>query len=428
MFGNYHDRATGDGIDGYLINYDIASDHQYVQIWYLENAYFSTGASSICEYIGGWVYNNDHPEGALVDHNIRVKYNGTSLIIMDDEEYLEFGEENTIQTEVPLARNNAYAIDPTTKSYSFGFLNWNGNSLDKQRGIYVDELTTASATNSNLAARQIAAKEIAKINLGIYEDAEKLQLSAKIEEVEASYDNSTYDAIITKVEELKALVGTLKTHEQLENERHRDISIEMLDGIYSDDPTKHTPSNWDLVNEHGLQSWTHEPGSHTVVTNGDAGYILDADIHTNFTVVFKVTGTQAINPFNAAWPDSALIIGGNINGIYFTGYEVVLSQAWGFQLYDSMTGEHGDPVCFQDQFKGGFDTNSEGVTYRLTVNNGILKDYVVDPATGNETQMAGVDSVFASATEWNVGNLSGHFGIMDWGGATTYEILEFKDL
>ena len=429
MIGNYHDRATGDGIDGYLINYDIATDHQYVQIWYLQNAYFSYNyGDTICQYIGGWIYNDAHTEGTLAERNIRVKYDGYNLHIMDDEEYLEFGEENTIKITVPLALNNAYSIDPTQKSYSFGFLNWDGNSLDKQRGIYVDELTTASVTDSKAMATQIAPKEIAKVNLDLYEDAEKQQLNAKIAEIQALYEEGTYGAIIAKVEELKALVGTLKTHEQLENERHRDISVEMLDGIYSGDSSKYTPSNWDLVNEHGLQSWTHETGSHTVVTNGDAGYIMDADVHTNFTVVFKVTGTQAINPYGQAWPDSALIIGGNVSGSYFTGYEIVLSQDWGFQMYDSMTGAVGDPGCYADQFKGGFATNSEGVTYRLTVNNGILKVFVVDPTTGNETQMVGVDGGFANVTEWNVGNLSGHFGIMDWGGATTYEILEFKDL
>ena len=157
-------------------------------------------------------------------------------------------------------------------------------------------------------------------------------------------------------------------------------------------------------------------------------HCMDAAVHTNFTVVIKVTGTQAINPYNAAWPDSAFIFGANTNGNYFTGIEVVLSQDWGFQLYDSMTGSVGDPGCYADQFKGGFATNSEGVTYRLTFVDGILKVYVVNPSTGVETQMAGVDAGFSDVTQWNLGSRSGHFGIMDWGGATTYEVLEFKDL
>ena len=427
MFGNYHDKATGDGIDGYLINYDIAADHQYVQIWYMQNAYFTYG-ESVLTYIGGWVYQNDHPEGTLAQRNIRVKYNGTTLRIMDDEDYLTFGEENSIAIDVPLALNNAYSIDPSSKTYSFGFLNWDGNGMDGVRGVIVDELTTENVVTSREMAKQIAIKEKAKVDLSLYEENEQNQFNAKIAEFEGLYENGTYAQIMAKVDEFIVLRTTLKTHEQLENERHPDISVQLLDNIYSGDPTKYTPSNWDLVDEHALGTWTHEQGSHTVVTNGDAGYCMDAAVHTNFTVVIKVTGTQAINPYNAAWPDSAIIFGANTSGNYFTGIEVVLSQDWGFQLYDSMTGAVGDPGCYADQFKGGFATNSEGVTYRLTFVDGILKVYVVNPSTGVETQMAGVDAGFADTTQWNLGARAGHFGIMDWGGATTYEVLEFKDL
>ena len=428
LFGNYHDRATGDGIDGYLINYDVAADHQFVQIWYLYNAYYSYGEDiSVCQYIGGWVYQDNQPEGKLAERNIRVKYDGYNLHIMDEAEYLEFGEDSTIKITVPLALNNAYSIDPTAKSYSFGLLNWGGNGMTNLRGVYVDELTTASTTNSNLAARQVATNQIGQVNLGLYEDAEKQQLQTKIGEIQALYDEGTYGAILAKVEELKALVGTLKTHEQLENERHPDISVEMLDGIYSGDPTKYTPSNWDLVNDHGLGTWTHEQGSHTVVTNGDAGYIMDAAIHTNFTVVFKVTGTQETNPYaQTNIPESGLLFGGNVNGDYYTGYQIVLSQSYGFQLHEATT-----EYCIAHPilFRGGYNiATAEGVTFRVTVNNGYLKLFLVDPTTGAETQLTGDGADFAPTSEWYVGDISGHFGIVDWGGASTYEILEFKDL
>ena len=428
LFGNYHDRATGDGIDGYLINYDVAEDHQFVQIWYLYNAYYSYGEDiSVCQYIGGWVYQDNQPEGKLAERNIRVKYDGYNLHIMDEAEYLEFGEDSTIKITVPLALNNAYSIDPTAKSYSFGLLNWGGNGMTNLRGVYVDELTTASTTNSNLAARQVAANQIGQVNLDLYEDAEKQQLQTKIGEIQALYEEGTYAAIMAKVDEFKALVGTLKTHEQLENERHPDISVEMLDGIYSGDPTKYTPSNWDLVNDHGLGTWTHEQGSHTVVTNGDAGYIMDAAIHTNFTVVFKVTGTQETNPYaQTNIPESGLLFGGNVNGDYYTGYQIVLSQSYGFQLHEATT-----EYCIAHPilFRGGYNiATAEGVTFRVTVNNGYLKLFLVDPTTGAETQLTGDGADFAPTSEWYVGDISGHFGIVDWGGASTYEILEFKDL
>ena len=430
MFGNYHDKSTGDGIDGYLINYDSAADHQFVQIWYLQNAYASFG-DGICQYIGGWVYNDAYPEvGALGLRNIRVKYDGEYIHIMDDQEFIEFGEENTIKISVPLALNNQYSIDPQTKSYSFGFLNWDGAGLDKVRGVYVDELVTESETDSRSAATQVARCEIAKVNLSLYEDVEKNQFEGKIAEIEALYAEGSYTQIMAKVDEFIALRKTLKTHEELEQERHPNIAIQLLDNIYSGDPTRYTPSNWDAVNDNVFTKWTHVTGSNVVITDGSAGYCMDAAVHTNFTAVFKVTGTQVENPYNLAWPKSAIIFGANPNGNYFTGIEIVLNQDndWGFQFYSSMTGAVGDPGCYGDQFMGGFGLNSEGVTYRVTVMNGVAKVFVVNTTTGAEVQMSGVNAGFQACSEWNVGNISGHFGFMDWEGETTFELLEFKDL
>lgn len=38
-------------------------------------------------------------------------------------------------------------------------------------------------------------------------------------------------------------------------------------------------------------------------------------------------------------------------------------------------------------------------------------------------------SMDGTCSEWNLGNLSGHFGIMDWDiRLSTYEIIEFRDL
>ena len=54
--------------------------------------------------------------------------------------------------------------------------------------------------------------------------------------------------------------------------------------------------------------------------------------------------------------------------------------------------------------------------------------FLINESNGKETQLSGVTSNFASTSQWNLGALSGHFGIIDWGGVTTYEILEFRDL
>ena len=425
FFGNY--ATEGDGITGYLINFDFASDHQFVQIWFAKNAYNTTGAS-VLQYIGGWVYNDNYTT-LLNDDFIRVKFDGTNLHIMNDADYKQFGEENTIKITVPLAYNGEMAV---SGSYQFGMLNWDGRNLDKVRSLEIGELSAQNRIDSNAAAVRIAQYEVAKVDLTLYEDAEKAQFETAIGALETLYEDGTYAQIIAKVEELRVLEVSLKTHEQLEIERHPNIATQVLDNIYSGDPTKYTPSNWDLVDEHGL-GWAHVAGSNTVVTDGQAGYCMDAAVHTNYTVVFKVTGTQASNPYNASWPDSAIIIGGkvdNTTGNYFKGYYICLSQSWGFQIYDAMAGANQDLGCYGDQFRGGFDCNAEGVTFRINIINGALTVYVIDPNTGVETRMVGVDGGFADTDTWNIGEGgTGHFGFLDWGTTpTTYQILEFKDL
>ena len=426
FFGNY--ATEGDGITGYLINYDFNADHQYVQIWYCRNAYGTSGTSAL-QYIGGWVY-NDNYNTSLNDDFIRVKYDGTNLHLMNDAEYRQFGEENTIKITVPLAYNNDIAVD-YSKPYQFGLLNWDGRNLNKVRTLEIGELVAQNMIDSRTAGVDIANYEVAKVDLDLYEDAEKAQFQAVIDDLTALYANGTYAQILVKVEEFRQLARTLKTHEQWEIERHPDISVQILDNIYSGDPTKYTPSNWDLVDEHAL-AWTHTAGTNTVVTDGLAGYCMDAATHSDFTVVFKVTGTQATNPYNASWPDSAIIIGGSVDsttGNYFKGIYICLSQDWGFQIYNAMAGANQDLGCYSDQFLGGFAVNAEGVTFRVTVISGSLTVYTIDPNTGVETRITGVDDSFADTDTWNINVPNGHFGFLDWGTtATTYQILEYKDL
>ena len=421
LIGNMN--PTGNGFDGYLINYAYTTDHQYLQIWQFINAN-APEAATVYQYIGGWEYEKSY-NTKLNQDDIRFFYDGEYITLYRDAEYQQKGELANCCT-VSLAYNNRYSLEPGS-DYSVGFFNWDGANLAAPRILEVKEFITEEVIDSKEPLTLFATNAINKVNMSLYETEEQQAISQKGQELQAFIQNSTsHEASFNKIMEFNDFVASTKTAEQKEMELHPDISVTILDNIYSGDLSKYTPSNWDLVNEHAL-AWTHTPGSHTVVTDGLAGYCMDAAVHTDFTVVFKVTGTQPENPYNFSMPGSALIIGGNINGSYFTGYEIVLSQNWGFQLYDSMTGANNDPACYPDQFRGGYETNSEGVTYRITLKNGIMKLYTIS-ANGLQIQITGKSQNFEDVTEWNLGNLSGHFGIMDWGGATTYEILEFRDL
>ncbi len=419
IIGN--DSPSGDGLDGYMVawNYNVG-DHMYLQVFKLVNGYAS-GAGTF-NYIGGWVY--DRGSLDLRNDDIRVIYDGENISLMNNDDYL-----NGVDYKIIVNLNNdGYSLAPNS-TYRFTYANWDGSSANS---LEIKKLITQATVDSNNVACQIADENIARYDSTLYESDEQAVFTAKIGEIDALRAEGTYAAIMAKVDEFIELLNTLKTHEQKEIERHQDISVQILDNIYSGDPTKYTASNWDAVNDHGL-GWSHVAGTHVVTTDGLDGYVMDAATHTNYTFVFKATHVHASNPYNASWPGAAIIIGGSVDsttGNYFKGIYLSLSVTYGLQLYDAMAGANNDLGCYGDQFRGGVGSvNAEGLTVRVTVNNGSVTMYQVDPVSGTETRLSGDSQTFTPTDTWNINVPAGHFGILDWDlTASTYEILEFKDL
>ena len=426
LIGNMN--PTGNGFDGYLINYDYNSAHQYLQIWQFINAN-APEAATVYQYIGGWEYEKSYST-KLNQDDIRVIYDGEHITLYRDEEYQQKGE-LAQACIVSLEYDNRYSLEPGS-DYSVGFFNWDGANLASPRILEIKEFITEETIDSKDTLTLFASRSIQSVNMSLYDDEEQQAITNKGNELLQFIQTSTdYDASFNKIGEFETFVAATKTSEQKEMESHPDISVTILDNIYSGDNSKYTPSNWPLVDQHAL-AWTHVAGSHSVTTSGLAGYCMDAAVHTNFTVVFKASGTAASTPWNNnAIPSSAILIGANVNGDYYTGYQIVLCQgSWGIQFYETNASQN--PIVTPNQFRGGYEFSSgEDVTFRITVQNGTMKLYIVTD-TG-ETQITGVDGGFVATNQWNVGSLSGHFGLVDWDGngspgQTTFEILEFRDL
>ncbi len=76
--------ATGDGIDGYLFNYVSNATNQFIQIFYLTNCYNTTGAPVVCDYIGGWVYNDTaNPDAKVLGTTFDVTVSGNNITVSD---------------------------------------------------------------------------------------------------------------------------------------------------------------------------------------------------------------------------------------------------------------------------------------------------------------------------------------------------------
>ena len=412
FFGN--DSPSGDGLDGCLVamNY-VAGDHMYLQVFKLNNGY-GTGVSTTTYIDGSFYHASGAGTGDLRNDDIRITYDGLHVIVMNNEDYINNVNRPLIVVDLSA---NGFPLD-SGSSYRFGYVNWNG---DNANNFEIKKLIMGTTVDSNAVACQIADEVIARIDSTKYSSEVLSQFNALVGEIDALRASGTYAAIMAKVDAIKAL----KTPEQKG-------ASDVLDNIYSGDPTKYTASTWDLVNEHGL-GWSHTAGANTVVTTGLDGYVMDAAVHTDYTFVFRINNVHVGNPFGATMPGDAIIIGGEVDGTtggYFKGYYISLSTGWGFQIYNALGGEHSTEIaCYTDKFLGGYDCNAEGTTFRVTIQSGALTLYTVDPFTGVETRITGVTGGFVATDTWNINVPAGHFGILDWDlSSSTFEILEFKDL
>lgn len=110
-------KATGnDGINGYLINLVSNGGNQFVQVWYLENAY-GTGAPNMA-YMGGWIY-----PGVVKNTMFRIRFDGSSVHIFDENAYIS-GDKNPSST-VDLTQGGTRTLYQSGK---IGIVNWDGTN------------------------------------------------------------------------------------------------------------------------------------------------------------------------------------------------------------------------------------------------------------------------------------------------------------
>ena len=406
VIGN--DSTTGDGIDGYMLSWNYSvGDHMFLQVFKLLNGFGS--ANAVSKYIGGWIYNRGTQD--LRNDDIKVIYNGQTLTLMNNNDYLNGSNEKVV---VGLD-NEGYSLAPGS-TYRFGYLNWNGSSANS---LQIKQLAMENPVNSNLVANQVADEMIGRYDLSMYSPSEKTQINAKIAEIDALRPAGTYAEIVSKVDELVALFASFK-------EAGKAQAKEVLDNMFAfGDATKSTPSNMDAVNTN-VATWTHAAGTNSFTTNATAGYVMDAATHEDFMMVFKVNGVHNGNPYGNACR-KGILLGTNVAGNYFNGIFLALSDDWGFQFHQLNSDGSSAFNTPAASFRGGFAVNTEGVTYKLVVKSGSVTVYSID-ALGHDYRMAGVDGGFANTNVWNLSVPVGHVGFLSWEGVSTFSLLEFKDL
>ena len=67
--------SEGDGVDGYLLNFVSNATNNFIQVFYLKNAYNTTGAPAVCNYIGGLVLDGTGKTSVNTEITVYVRSN-----------------------------------------------------------------------------------------------------------------------------------------------------------------------------------------------------------------------------------------------------------------------------------------------------------------------------------------------------------------
>ena len=133
------------GMNGYLLN--IVTEPNYLQIWYMADAYGSNPPSPVLTYIGGWVFPNE-----VENTTFKVIVDGNYVYIYTLEDFLNKGKE-AYGCSVDLTNGGKFA--PYTTG-GVGVLNWTNNFTTKSkltisnlRGTITNDVDTPVITNNH---------------------------------------------------------------------------------------------------------------------------------------------------------------------------------------------------------------------------------------------------------------------------------------
>ena len=333
---------TSDGLDGYLIN--ISTDTvstQFVQVYYLENAYCGPGEIvKAVTYIGGWIY-----PGSVRGTTFKIEFNGPSVSITTDDN----SSSDTIV--VDLTNNGQF---PLISDTNIGILNWDP---DRNYQIDVNKLYPLNKTISSIeTAKKLANDYIQTVDLNKYRTSERQVIENAISSLTTLMDSeTTYEEILNGLNSLKSLISEQKTDEEYTKEENANNlayvkeekiaslpsitikeypqdsvttglaiieeaktvinacqSIEEVNGLdlseyisrinaltsyasitSSSIINSPTTSDWDLVREH-TATWTYDGSTPNTVKTNQVGWQLNDTTYDDFDIVFSVNNSQDI--------------------------------------------------------------------------------------------------------------------------------------
>jgi hypothetical protein len=467
MLSRPNTTGDNDGLDGYLANIvHNASGDNFVQIWYLNNAYNSKGFA-ICTYIGGWVYPNN-----LMGTSIRISFENGLASIFDANEYAEKGDTAT-RTDVDLTNNGAYSLYEGSDFHP-SILQWEG---DKTVDVKFDLLEKTKGDNINGVAQMkgFASAYISSIDKTLYREAEQTSIDEAIALYNSSIVDKGYEEIETALDTLKATIQVLKTDAAYTKEEEAKNIAKVIEkrikstfyyekAAYSDDNAslaeaviaeartemeKMTtvdevnafdltsyvtriaaiasnasevansivndpdPSAWNLCAEHA-RSWTYSYPSIVQVSDDYVGWAMSKPSFNDFDLVFEVNSTSPDFSPNGLGILARASHHGTSHSL--DGYLIQLVPNGGnqfvqvFYLSDAFSD---DSTAFKCDYLGGgvFTKKVYGTAFRMSFSGSTLSIYEESEyEAGNTTAPISFDLGIGGHQVYT----SGKMGILNW--------------
>lgn len=377
--------TSTNGIDGYLINYVTANN--YLQIYYLANCYPQNGGTTVCDYIGGWVYT-----GNVANTLFRAIVNDGKVRLYEEEVYQSAGEQ-AYGCEVGLQyKGNTFTHG------TVGFVSW-------QAGL------TAQIEVANFAA--VAHKNDQSTLLAEAKAAKKQSV--------CYYGQSYYPADVWAnsakdlYEQLISMIDACTTVEQVNGLNLSAITVE-LDKL---------TSNADVMRSDLLGGYDYETDAFKNTLNAsesgfdiaDYGHRLTTDEKAkNFDIVFRISNASG------EIANASLLVRGSqndYNGV--SGYRINFNTEGTNQFIQIVYVENGfaregDPSAVKLDFVyvGGwiFPGSVVGTEFRIRFDDNKVYMWTEEAFLRGEGAAVEVD-LLGPDGNYNVwGN--GAFGVLNW--------------
>lgn len=395
MMVDYHDVATGNGVDGYLVNVVSNTANKFIQVFYLNNCYGNYGPS-ICDYIGGWVF-----PGETRGNEFRVEVTEDAIDVMDLDEYNAVGD-TCGRISVKKDGSTVGLNYPVLNGSHISILNWDDEALD----ITLTDISSSFSVSGIELMKDLVGYYSSSIPPFTYSQSEMDELSSVYDSFIDNFDNG----VIENYEQAKNAVFGMKSFVRTLANEHEADAQDKAAVVTQDIMSRAYPAPWPLINSN-VSTYSLDPSDARIIKTNSMGYMLSEHTYgPNFTIVFSVDTTSV------GIGQMGIMLRADVNEYGLNGYMVTIDNKDNHQFLQVWYCD----TCYADTSSGASSSTTTymggwvytngpvaGVAFRVTVIGNTMSIW------NNETYSIGKAPEVCFDLN-NVYTGAGHIGVINW--------------